>query len=123
MVGRTVTKHTVSNAFGLHHTRPSLPAGRFQMTVSILDLLRFNAVCDDHETVESITAEVRRSSHGNVHDEAGECLAEIAAAGLVDFFHFDAGSGRYVPAALGRRYSRRNSATPVSDHPERPAGT
>ena len=53
------------------------------MTVSILDLHCLNAVCDDHETVESITAEVRRSSHGNVHDEAGECLAEIAAAGLV----------------------------------------
>ncbi len=72
------------------------------MTVSILDLHCLNAVCDDYETVESITAEVRRSSHGNVRDdEVAECLAEMLAAGLVNVFRFDAGSGRYEPLPLG----------------------
>ena len=60
------------------------------MTVSILDLHCLNAVCDDYEDVESITAEVRKSSHGNVGDaEIAECLSELAAAGLIDVFWFD----------------------------------
>jgi hypothetical protein len=68
------------------------------MTVSILDLHCLNAVCDDYENVESITAEVRRSSHGNVSDaEIAECLSELAAAGLVHVFRFDPHSGRYEP--------------------------
>jgi hypothetical protein len=71
------------------------------MTVSILDLHCLNAVCDDYENVESITAEVRRSSHGNVSDaEIAECLSELAAAGLVNVFHFDACSGRYEPVSF-----------------------
>jgi hypothetical protein len=68
------------------------------MTVSILDLHCLNAVCDDYENVESITAEVRRSSHGNVKaDEVAECLAEMAAARLINVFRFDSRSGRYEP--------------------------
>jgi hypothetical protein len=68
------------------------------MTVSILDLHCLNAVCDDYENIESITAEVRRSSHGNVSaHEVAECLAEMAAARLVTVFRFDARSGRYEP--------------------------
>lgn len=68
------------------------------MTVSILDLHCLNAVCDDYENIESITAEVRRSSHGNVSSrEVAECLAEMAAAQLVDVFRFDSRSGRYEP--------------------------
>ena len=71
------------------------------MTVSILDLHCLNAVCDDYENVESITAEVRRSSHGNVGDtEVADCLSELAAAGLVNVFHFNACSGRYEPVLL-----------------------
>jgi hypothetical protein len=67
------------------------------MTVSILDLHCLNAVCDDYENVESITAEVRRSSHGNVCDsEIAECLAEMAAARLIDVFFFDPNSSRYA---------------------------
>lgn len=66
------------------------------MTVSILDLHCLNAVCDDYENIESITAEVRRSSHSNVTaDEVAECLAEMAAARLIDVFRFDSQSGRY----------------------------
>ena len=66
------------------------------MTVSIMDLHCLNAVCDDYENVESITAEVRRSSHGNVGDtEVAECLSELAAAGLLNVFHFNACSGLY----------------------------
>lgn len=68
------------------------------MTVSILDLHCLNAVCDDYENIESITAEVRRSSHGNVTaDEVAECLAEMATARLIEVFRFDSGSGRYEP--------------------------
>ncbi len=71
------------------------------MTVSIMDLHCLNAVCDDYENVESITAEVRRSSHGNVGDtEVAECLSELAAAGLLNVFHFNAGSSRYEPVLL-----------------------
>lgn len=71
------------------------------MTVSIMDLHCLNAVCDDYENVESITAEVRRSSHGNVGDtEVADCLSELAAAGLVNVFHFNACSGRYEPVSF-----------------------
>jgi hypothetical protein len=71
------------------------------MTVSILDLHCLNAVCDDYEDVESITAEVRKSSHGNVSDiDVADCLSELAAAGMVAAFWFDAGPSRYVPADL-----------------------
>ena len=73
------------------------------MTVSILDLHCLNAVCDDYENVESITAEVRRSSHGNVSDaEIAECLSELTAAGLVNVFRFDPHSGRYEPVPFAK---------------------
>jgi len=73
------------------------------MTVSIMDLHCLNAVCDDYENVESITSEVRRSSHGNVGDtEVADCLSELAAAGLVRVFRFDRHSSRYEPVPCAK---------------------
>lgn len=71
------------------------------MTVSILNLHCLNAVCDDYENLAGITEEVRRSSHGNVGNaEIAECLTEMVAAGLIDVFSFNPGSGHYLPVPI-----------------------
>jgi hypothetical protein len=80
------------------------------MKVSILNLHCLNAVADDFESLDSITADVRRATHGNVsHNEVATCLGELAHDGWVNVFTFDPGEQRYlalpeVPAALADKW-------------------
>ena len=70
------------------------------MKVALLTLHCLNAVADDHESLESITADVRRATHGDVSpDDVAACLGDLARDALVGVFAFDREVCRYVPLA------------------------
>jgi hypothetical protein len=60
------------------------------MKFTILDLYCLNAICDDYENVASVTADVRRSAHGNVSDnEIKNCLIRLKKNGWASAYEFD----------------------------------
>jgi len=66
------------------------------MTLTLLDLHCLNALCDDYENVVSVTADVRRSTHGNVSEnEIRKCLAELKSKGWVSVYEFDSTRSSY----------------------------
>ena len=68
------------------------------MKVALLNLHCLNAVADDFESLESITADVRRATHGDVSiDDVAACLGDLARDGLIGVFAFDREVRRYVP--------------------------
>jgi hypothetical protein len=70
------------------------------MKVALLTLHCLNAVADDYESLESITADVRRATHGDVSpDDVAACLSDLARDALIGVFAFDREARRYVPLA------------------------
>ena len=70
------------------------------MKVALLTLHCLNAVADDYESLESITADVRRATHGDVApDDVAACLSDLARDALISVFAFDREARRYVPLA------------------------
>lgn len=68
------------------------------MKVALLTLHCLNAVADDYESLESITADVRRATHGDVsHEDVASCLGDLARDALIGVFAFDREARRYVP--------------------------
>ena len=70
------------------------------MTITLLALHCLNALCDDYENLDALTAEVRRATHGVVSkSEMAECLQHLVACGWVNAFRFDGAQSKYIPIA------------------------